>query len=152
MKQRIQYMYENSTDNSLWTAILESDGISDMLNRIEYVSDLYQSDRDLMDSYQAAVQQVTDWTEQLADDMNNLLALQDEYDAKQGELETAVAKLEKQKENYKQQLADAKAQAAEYQKTYEKQAAIVQAQGSGGCAAGCKQLSGWWIRIKWWFR
>ena len=105
MKLRIQYMYENSTDNSLWTAILESDGISDMLNRIEYVSDLYQSDRDLMDSYQAAVQQVTDWTEQLADDMNNLLALQDEYDAKQGELETAVAKLEKQKENYKQQAA-----------------------------------------------
>ena len=61
MKLRIQYMYENSTDNSLWTAILESDGISDMLNRIEYVSDLYQSDRDLMDSYQAVVQQVTDW-------------------------------------------------------------------------------------------
>ena len=146
MKLRIQYMYENSTDNSLWTAILESDGISDMLNRIEYVSDLYQSDRDLMDSYQAAVQQVTDWTEQLADDMNNLLALQDEYDAKQGELETAVAKLEKQKENYKQQLADAKAQAAEYQKTYEKQAAIVQAQE----AAAAQQLSGWWIRIKWW--
>ena len=45
MKLRIQYMYENSTDNSLWTAIIESDGLADMLNRIEYVSDLYQSDR-----------------------------------------------------------------------------------------------------------
>lgn len=142
MKLRIQYMYENSTDNSLWTAILESDGISDMLNRIEYVSDLYQSDRDLMDSYQAAVQQVTDWTEQLADDMNNLLALQDEYDAKQGELETAVAKLEKQKENYKQQLADAKAQAAEYQKTYEKQAAIVQAQEAAAAQQAASNYQG----------
>ena len=113
-----------------------------MLNRIEYVSDLYQSDRDLMDSYQAAVQQVTDWTEQLADDMNNLLALQDEYDAKQGELETAVAKLEKQKENYKQQLADAKAQAAEYQKTYEKQAAIVQAQEAAAAQQAASNYQG----------
>lgn len=128
MKLRIQYMYENSTDNSLWTAILESDGLSDMLNRIEYVSDLYQSDRDLMDAYQAAVQRVTDWTKQLSEDLESLFALQNQYDAKQGELETAVAKLEKQKESYKQQLADAQAQADEYQKIYDKQAAIVRAQ------------------------
>ena len=52
MKLRIQYMYENSADTSLWTAIFESDGLGDMLNRIEYASDLYQSDRDMMESYQ----------------------------------------------------------------------------------------------------
>lgn len=142
MKLRIQYMYENSTDNSLWTAIFESDGLADMLNRIEYVSDLYQSDRDLMDNYQAAVQQVTDKTEQLAEDMNNLLALQDQYDAKQGELQAAVNKLEKQKETYKQQLADAKEQAAEYQKTYEKQAAIVQAQEAAAAQQAASSYQG----------
>ncbi len=142
MKLRIQYMYENSTDNSLWTAIFESDGLADMLNRIEYVSDLYQSDRDLMDNYQAAVQQVTDKTEQLAEDMNNLLALQDQYDAKQSELQAAVNKLEKQKETYKQQLADAKEQAEEYQKTYEKQAAIVQAQEAAAAQQAASSYQG----------
>ena len=55
MKLRIQFMYENSSSDSVWTAILEADGITDMLNRIEYVSDLYQSDRDLMTAYQDAV-------------------------------------------------------------------------------------------------
>ena len=40
MKLRIQYLYENSTDNSIWSAILESNGLSDMLNRIEYATDL----------------------------------------------------------------------------------------------------------------
>lgn len=99
MKLRIQYMYENSTDNSLWTAIIESDGLADMLNRIEYVSDLYQSDRQLMEQYQAAVKEVEDWTVQLAEDMNNLLALQDEYEKQQGELNTLLAKLEKRKIN-----------------------------------------------------
>ena len=68
MKLRIQYLYENSTDNSIWSAILESNGLSDMLNRIEYATDLYKSDRELMTSYQNAVKKVEDWTMQLADD------------------------------------------------------------------------------------
>ena len=128
MKLRIQYMYENSTDNSLWTAIIESHGLSDMLNRIEYVSDLYQSDRQLMDQYQAAVKEVEDWTTQLADDMNNLLALQDEYEKQQGELNTLLAKLEKKKDKYAQQLADAKEQAKDYQKTIDEQNEIIRQQ------------------------
>ena len=76
MKLRIQYLYENSTDNSIWSAILESNGLSDMLNRIEYATDLYKSDRELMTSYQNAVKKVEDWTMQLADEMDSLLALQ----------------------------------------------------------------------------
>ena len=67
MKLRIQYLYENSTDNSIWSAILESNGLSDMLNRIEYATDLYKSDRELMTSYQNAVKKVEDWTMQLAE-------------------------------------------------------------------------------------
>ena len=142
MKLRIQYMYENSTDNSLWTAIFESDGLSDMLNRIEYVSDLYQSDRDLMDSYQAAVQQVTDWTEQLAVDMDNLLALQDQYEAKQVELQASVKKLEKQKASYQQQLADANEQAEAYKKTIKKQNAIIQAQEAAAAQQAASSYQG----------
>ena len=142
MKLRIQYMYENSTDNSMLTAIFESDGLTDMLNRIEYISELYKSDRDLMDAYQAAVQQVTDKTNQLSADLENLFALQDQYDAKQDELQVAVNKLEKQKENYRQQLADAKAQAAEYQKTYNKMAAIVQAQEAAAAHASANNYQG----------
>ncbi len=128
MKLRIQYKYENSTDNSLWTAIIESDGLADMLNRIEYVSDLYQSDRQLMDQYQAAVKEVEDWTVQLAEDMNNLLALQDEYEKQQGELNTLLAKLEKKKDQYAQQLAAAQEQAKDYQKTIKEQNEIIRQQ------------------------
>lgn len=142
MKLRIQYMYENSTDNSLWTAIIESDGLSDMLNRIEYVSDLYQSDRDLMDSYQAAVQKVTDWSIQLADDMEKLLALQEQYEEKQVELQASVDKLEQQKDSYSQQLADANEQAAAYKKTIEKQNAIIQAQEAAAAQQAANSYQG----------
>ncbi|MDD6480921.1 MAG: NlpC/P60 family protein [Lachnospiraceae bacterium] len=142
MKLRIQYMYENSTDNSIWTAILESDGLADMLNRIEYASDLHQSDRDLMDSYELAVQKVEDWQAQLAEEMDGLLAMQDKYQAQQGELETMIASLEQKKEDYADQLAQAKEQAEDYKKTISKQEEIIRAQEAAAAQANADTYDG----------
>lgn len=142
MKLRIQYLYENSTDNSIWSAILESNGLSDMLNRIEYATDLYKSDRDLMTSYQNAVKKVEDWTMQLADEMDSLLALQDKYQTQQGELKTLMAKLEQQKDAYAQQLAEAQQQAQDYKKTISKQEAIIRAQEAAAARANANTYDG----------
>lgn len=142
MKLRIQYLYENSTDNSIGSAILESNGLSDMLNRIEYATDLYKSDRELMTSYQNAVKKVEDWTMQLADEMDSLLALQDKYQTQQGELKTLMAKLEKQKDAYAQQLAEAQKQAQDYKKTISKQEAIIRAQEAAAARANANTYDG----------
>ena len=142
MKLRIQYLYENSTDNSIWSAILESNGLSDMLNRIEYATDLYKSDRELMTSYQDAVQKVEDWTVQLGNEMDSLLALQDKYQTQQGELKTLMAKLEKQKDAYAQQLAEAQQQAKDYKKTISKQEAIIRAQEAAAARVNASTYDG----------
>lgn len=142
MKLRIQYMYENSTDNSIWTAVIESDGLADMLNRIEYATDLYQSDRDLMDSYEEAVQKVEDWTMQLADDMEKLLALKDEYEKQQDDLDILIAQLEQKKDDYAQQLADAKEQAEDYEKTINKYEEIIRAQEAAAAQAAADSYEG----------
>jgi cell wall-associated NlpC family hydrolase len=142
MKLRIQYLYENSTDNSIWSAILESNGLSDMLNRIEYATDLYKSDRELMTSYQNAVKKVEDWTMQLADEMDSLIALQDKYQTQQGELKTLMAKLEQQKDAYAQQLAEAQKQAQDYKKTISKQEAIIRAQEAAAARANANTYDG----------
>lgn len=142
MKLRIQYLYENSTDNSIWSAILESNGLSDMLNRIEYATDLYKSDRELKTSYQNAVKKVEDWTMQLADEMDSLLALQDKYQTQQGELKTLMAKLEQQKDAYAQQLAEAQKQAQDYKKTISKQEAIIRAQEAAAARANANTYDG----------
>ena len=128
MKLRIQFMYENSSSDSVWTAILEADGITDMLNRIEYVSDLYQSDRDLMTAYQDAVTAVETLAAQLDEDMNNLLALQDQYEAQQTSLESKLASLQSEAASYSSQIATAEAQAENYQNIIDTQAAIILAQ------------------------
>ena len=128
MKKRIQFMYENSAEDNIWTAIIESNGITDMLNRIEYVSDVYDSDRALMDSYQAAVEQVKEIGTKLDNDMNELTAMQDDYEKQQADVEAAIVALENQKEQYASQIAQAQQQAENYQNIITAQGKIIQEQ------------------------
>lgn len=128
MKKRIQFMYENSAEDNIWTAIIESNGITDMLNRIEYVSDVYDSDRALMDSYQAAVEQVKEIGTKLDKDMNELTAMQDDYEKQQADVEAAIVALENQKEQYASQIAQAQQQADNYQNIITAQGKIIQEQ------------------------
>ena len=65
MKIRIRFMYENSSNDDLWTAIFESDGIIDMLNRVEYISTIYKSDRELTEQYKETVAKVEEKEQQL---------------------------------------------------------------------------------------
>lgn len=135
MKKRIQFMYENSAEDNIWTAIIESNGITDMLNRIEYVSDVYDSDRALMDSYQAAVEQVKEIGTKLDKDMNELTAMQDDYEKQQADVEVAIVALENQKEQYASQIAQAQQQADNYQNIITAQGKIIQEQEAAAAAA-----------------
>lgn len=141
MKKRIQFMYENSAEDNIWTAIIESKGITDMLNRIEYVSDVYDSDRALMDSYQAAVEQVKEIGTKLDNDMNELTAMQDDYEKQQADVEAAIVALENQKEQYASQIAQAQQQAENYQNIITAQGKIIQEQEAAAAAAAAAQAA-----------
>lgn len=141
MKKRIQFMYENSAEDNIWTAIIESKGITDMLNRIEYVSDVYDSDRALMDSYQAAVEQVKEIGTKLDNDMNELTAMQDDYEKQQADVEAAIVALENQKEQYASQIAQAQQQADNYQNIITAQGKIIQEQEAAAAAAAAAQAA-----------
>lgn len=138
MKKRIQFMYENSAEDNIWTAIIESNGITDMLNRIEYVSDVYDSDRALMDSYQAAVEQVKEIGTKLDNDMNELTAMQDDYEKQQADVEAAIVALENQKEQYASQIAQAQQQAENYKNIITAQGKIIQEQEAAAAAAAAQ--------------
>lgn len=141
MKKRIQFMYENSAEDNIWTAIIESNGITDMLNRIEYVSDVYDSDRALMDSYQAAVEQVKEIGTKLDNDMNELTSMQDDYEKQQADVEAAIVALENQKEQYASQIAQAQQQADNYQNIITAQGKIIQEQEAAAAAAAAARAN-----------
>lgn len=125
MKLRIQFMYENSTDNSFWTALLEADGLADMLTRMEYLSDVYNTDRQLMEAYEQAVADVEAKNEQLAEEMDELVALQEELETKQSTLQSTIATLQSQQDSYADQLIAALALADEYEAEADKWAEVI---------------------------
>lgn len=90
MKLRIRYMYENSNVN-LVELFLESEGITDFLNKTEYIRKMSEYDRQKLDEFQVTVQKVQD----------KELLLQGEYQELQGLQES----LEKQSKEAKQLLA-----------------------------------------------
>lgn len=139
MKLRIRFMYENSTEDSLWTAIVESEGIADMLNRIEYITSVYQSDRKLMKKYQKAVESVQKLSEKLGTDMDDLMALQETYEGQQCELEETIVALQSERSQYATQIAEAERQAENFQKIIKEQGEIIRAQEAAAAAEAARR-------------
>lgn len=125
MKIRIQYMYENSTTDSVWMALLESDGITDFLNRMEYITTIHNADRELTEQYKEAVALVEEQERQLLLKMDELLVKEETFLGQQAEIEAMIANLEDAQSEFAEALATAEAQAAEYRKTIEKQNEII---------------------------
>lgn len=125
MKRRIQYMYENSTVDNMWVAILEADGLTDMLNRVEYISTIYESDRELTEQYKDTVAQVEEKERQLIEQMDELFVQQEIFIGQQMEIEETIAGLEIESSAFGSQLADAKAQADIYKDTISRQNSIL---------------------------
>lgn len=113
MKLRIQYMYENSTQDSVIDAILNANGVVDMLNRVEYVSQVHKSDRELLEEYKKAVEDVETLAATLEMEMNDLVTMREVYEHQEVALEAALAELEAEADNYEEQLATAKRRARE---------------------------------------
>ena len=113
MKLRIQYMYENSTQDSVIDAILNANGVVDMLNRVEYVSQVHKSDRELLEEYKKAAEEVEILAATLEMEMSDLVTMREVYEHQEAALESALAQLEEEADNYEDQLATAKRRARE---------------------------------------
>lgn len=113
MKLRIQYMYENSTQDSIWDAILNSNGITDLLNRVEYINQVHNTDRQMLEEYKAIVQEIELLAAELDANMNELVTLQEIYEHQEVELQNAMAALKAEAEDYQAQIAAAEKKADE---------------------------------------
>lgn len=127
MKTRIQYMYENG-DGSLWTAVVESEGVTDFLNRVEYVTKVYDYDRDQLIAYQETVENVQALTEELNIEMAEMEELQLSYQDQEGELEALIAEKSEEMSQFSSQLASAQKLARQYASTIKQQNQIIAAE------------------------
>lgn len=94
MKLRIQYMYENAQSMSYMELLCTSGSVSDFLNSVDYVYELSEYDRNMLEQYQNTTQLVADTKAQLEQDYADLETMQGELQ----DQKNAVAALRGQKE------------------------------------------------------
>lgn len=125
MKLRIQYMYENS-DTSMFSALIGAESMTDLLNRVEYISDVYEYDRQMLTDYQDVVQQVEELTVQLENEMEEMEELQISYTEQQTSLQQVINAKSREMADFDTKLANAQNLASEYAQTIRKQNQIIE--------------------------
>ena len=120
MKLRVKFMYEKG-DTTYLQLLLESNGFSDMVNKVEYIEKLYEYDRTLLEQYIAARTAAEELKLKLEEEMAELEAQQHELEEEKESLEVILAEKQLTYDNYEVQLAQAKQEAAVYKANIKKQ-------------------------------
>ncbi len=113
MKIRIQFMYEKG-DSSYLHIFFGSGNMGDMVNRANYVEELYDYDRKLLAEYEDTVQRVAQLQDRLEEDKSELETSKTELQEGQEYLEEMLAEKQAEYENYGVMLTKAKQEAATY--------------------------------------
>ena len=120
MKLRIRFMYEKG-DSTYLQLLLESQDFGDMVNKADYVEQLYSYDRKMLEEYQRVKQETEDLKNQLEDEKAELQAQQHELEEEQKSLTIMLNEKKKAYDDYEAQLAQAKREAAVYKANIKKQ-------------------------------
>ncbi len=121
MKLRIQFMYEN--DNaSMLEIVFTSESIGDLLNKVEYLTEISNYDRDMLEAYQTALEAVQAHEKKLNEELQALTELQAQLEAKKVELENLLSQVSAEVGSLEGQLSESKAKLEELIKAAEEEA------------------------------
>ena len=123
MMVHIQYMYERG-DDDLLALILSSKDFGDMLNRAEYVDQLYAYDQTVLNDYDNLMRDINTMRNTLEAEKAEYVIQQQAVEEQKVELNRIMAELEDKISDYDQLVAQAQAKA----KTYKQQIASGQKQ------------------------
>lgn len=113
MKARMKYMYEQG-GASYTDILLQSKSTADLVNRVDYVEDLYQYDRQKLSEYIATKEAVEEAKAGLEELMEELETAQYELQMEQADLNLMLEEKRNEAEDYDAQIAKAKQDAAAY--------------------------------------
>lgn len=113
MKKRIQYLYEKGEESYL-QLILQAKSWGDMLNKAEYVQEIYTYDQKMLDDYAATVQEVAELKEGLEIKKSELEAARHEMEEEKGALQESLDEQKLISKDYELHLAQAQQEAAAY--------------------------------------
>ena len=124
MKLRIKYMYERG-DTSYVELFMESESLSELLNKAEYISKISEYDRQMLDQYAATKDEIAADEARLETEHAELLDLKEQTEIKQASVEQLLSAKQAELRSYESQIAEAENQLSEYQKDLEAQEAAI---------------------------
>lgn len=124
MKKRIKFMYEKG-DKTYLELFLQSQSISDLINKVDYVEKLYEYDRKLLLDYQQTKEEVLEFKLSLENEMAEMEEMQADYLSQSDSLKAMIDEKQSTIENFESQLSAAKKQASTYQAEIKAQTAMI---------------------------
>lgn len=110
---RIQFMYEQG-DSNLLSMILGADSFSDMINKADYIEQLYSYDRQQLKVYQETTVKVDEMKTNLELEKAQLLTEKASLAQQELELDTILTKKKAEVANYEAMLKDAQKEAKKF--------------------------------------
>ena len=114
MKKRIQYAYENGNVEYLDTVFTSSD-VSDMVNKSEYVEQIYNYDSKMLNELVEIRQKVADTQFKLETDLNTVEDIEEEVTESKDAVESMIAGKEIQVKKYNEATDEYETLIAQYQ-------------------------------------
>lgn len=115
MKLRIKYMYENGSISEIET-LVTAGSFSDLVSRVEYVSEVHSYDRKKLEEYVAIKEEIAELKITLEEEQKNLEKKEEEFHEQEAVLTSTLASKREEIANFDAQLqaaAEAAARAAE---------------------------------------
>lgn len=120
MKLRIKFMYEKG-DATYLQLFLESSSLGEMVNKADYIEQLYEYDRKMLEEYRLAKENTLSFKNLLEEEMAELEAQQHEMEEEKKSLEILLEEKKQLFEDYELQIAKARQEAAVYKANIKKQ-------------------------------
>lgn len=124
MKLRIQFMYEHG-DSSYLDILMNATSMQDVLNKADYIEQLYEYDRKLLTQYQETRAMVEELKEALEIEESELEAIMEGYEEEKLGMEETMSELEAVSAEYESQINKAKQQALVYKQQIKQQNAKI---------------------------
>jgi len=110
MKRRIKFMYENG-EQTVAELFFGAKNFSDLLNRVDYISQLEIYDRKKLDEYKATIELIKTIKAELEVEHSELNEYLAQMEQQQASVKTQVKKTSNKIANYSDQISDAEAEA-----------------------------------------
>ena len=125
MKARIQYMYENGSDD-YYALLLEAESISQLLNRAEYINKISKYDQNLYGNYEDTVALISNKQKQIENNLATLNTLQQKLESEQEAVNTLIKNKTTQLQEYNKKIAAQKSIAKKKQEEINDQNEVVE--------------------------